>query len=116
MTLKVAISAVILLLLAILVSPQFAPQPPVIDERQLVEPVVPIIVPEPIPDQVPDTGLLPPPPLPAQLPAVPPAAPRSNCNGGTCPVDSGPAQLRPSGDGGNYREGLFPRLRARRGR
>ena len=109
MTLKVAISAVILLLLAILVVyPMVAPQPPVIDERQLVEPVVPIIVPEPTPIPEPDIGTLPPaPPLPPTTNAIEqPGGAGGPCDNGVCPT-----QEPQSSDGG-----LFWRLRARRGR
>jgi hypothetical protein len=109
MTLKVAIAAVIVLLLGVIVVyPMFAPHPPVIDERELVEPVVPIIVPEPTPIPEPDIGTLPPaPPLPPTQPfQEQPGGAGGPCDNGVCPT-----QEPQSNDGG-----LFWRLRARRGR
>jgi len=114
MSLKVAISAVIILLLAVLVVyPMFAPHPPVIDERQLVEPVEPIIEPIPEPQPIPEPKPIPDtPPVP---PLVPPTQPNDNGNPsdatGVCPNGVCPTQQPQSSDGG-----LFWRLRARRGR
>ena len=107
MTLRFATAAVILLLLAVLVVyPQFAPHPPVIDERQLVEPVVP----EPTPIPEPDIGTLPPaPPLPPTTNAIEqPGGAGGPCDNGVCPTQE------PQSSSSSY--GLFPRLRARRGR
>ena len=103
----IAISLIVMLL-TVLVYPQFAPHPPVIDERQLVEPVVPIIVPEPTPIPEPDIGTLPPAP---PLPPTQPFQEQPGGAGGPCPGGVCPTQEPQSSDGG-----LFWRLRARRGR
>ena len=101
-------ASIIVLLVTILVYPQFMPHPPVIDERQLVEPVVPEPTPEPTPE--PDIGTLPPAP---PLPPTQPFQEQPGGAGGPCPGGVCPTQQPQSSDGGY---GLFPRLRARRGR
>jgi hypothetical protein len=99
MTLTRALIIVFVLLAAVVLAyPLFAPQPPAIDETQLVNPPAPIIAPSK-PDDSPgqssdDAGLPLPPPQP--LPPTANVIEKPSCAGGVCPTptDNGPVYRR----------------------